>query len=86
MQESKSVVMVIDSSQTICNLMGVILPRAGYDIIQSGSVIEARYRITHLPPDLIFIADTVTKPCTPEHVLAGLATHGAQRDHTPEVI
>lgn len=59
MQPSKNVIMVIDSSQTIRNLMGVILLQAGYEAMHSGNVMEALYLLTRLPPDLIFIATTL---------------------------
>ncbi len=59
MHTSKKIILVVDSSQTIRNIMAIILHQAGYDSIQTDNVIDALCLLTRLSPDLIFIATTL---------------------------
>ncbi|MGE3540599.1 MAG: PleD family two-component system response regulator [Candidatus Tectimicrobiota bacterium] len=53
------VVMVVDDSQTIRNIMALILHRLGYRSVRVRSAMEALNTLTELVPDLIFLDITL---------------------------
>jgi twitching motility two-component system response regulator PilG len=56
--ESK-VIMVVDDSQTVRNIMALILHRLGYQSVRVRSAMEALNTLTELVPDLIFLDITL---------------------------
>ena len=53
------VIMVVDDSQTVRNIMGLILHRAGYRSVRVASAMEALHTLTEMVPDLIFLDITL---------------------------
>jgi CheY-like chemotaxis protein len=53
------VIMVVDDSQTVRNIMALILNRSGYRSIRISSAMEALHTLTELIPDLIFLDITL---------------------------
>ncbi len=53
------VIMVVDDSQTVRNIMALILHRAGYRSVRVASAMEALHTLTELTPDLIFLDITL---------------------------
>jgi twitching motility two-component system response regulator PilG len=51
--------MVVDDSQTVRNIMALILHRVGYRSIRVASAMEALHTLTELTPDLIFLDITL---------------------------
>ena len=51
--------MVVDDSQTVRNIMALILHRAGYRSVRVASAMEALHTLTELTPDLIFLDITL---------------------------
>lgn len=52
-------VMVVDDSQTVRNIMALILHRAGHRSVRVSSAMEALNTLTELVPDLIFLDITL---------------------------
>lgn len=57
--ETSKVIMVVDDSQTVRNIMALILNRSGYRSIRVASAMEALQTLTELTPDLIFLDITL---------------------------
>ena len=55
----QKIIMVVDDSQTVRNIMALILHRVGYRSIRVASAIEALHTLTELIPDLIFLDITL---------------------------
>jgi len=53
------VIMVVDDSQTVRNIMALILHRLGYQSVRVRSAMEALTTLTELVPDLIFLDITL---------------------------
>ena len=53
------VIMVVDDSQTVRNIMALILHRVGYRSVRVASAMEALHTLTELTPDLIFLDITL---------------------------
>jgi twitching motility two-component system response regulator PilG len=53
------VIMVVDDSQTVRNIMALILHRVGYRSVRVASAMEALHTLTELIPDLIFLDITL---------------------------
>ncbi|MDH3601170.1 MAG: response regulator [Candidatus Tectomicrobia bacterium] len=51
--------MVVDDSQTVRNIMALILHRAGFRSVRVASAMEALHTLTELTPDLIFLDITL---------------------------
>lgn len=51
--------MVVDDSQTVRNIMALILHRLGYRLVRAASAMEALNMLTELIPDLIFLDITL---------------------------
>ncbi len=51
--------MVVDDSQTVRNIMGLILNRTGYRSVRVASAMEALQTLTEVIPDLIFLDITL---------------------------
>src|SRR5262249_54019616 len=51
--------MVVDDSQTVRNIMALILNRLGYRSVRVQSAMEALHTLTDLVPDLIFLDITL---------------------------
>jgi CheY-like chemotaxis protein len=58
-EDQAKVIMVVDDSQTVRNIMALILHRAGYRSIRVSSAMEALHTLTELIPDLIFLDITL---------------------------
>jgi len=58
-EDQSKVIMVVDDSQTVRNIMALILHRAGYRSIRVSSAMEALHTLTELVPDLIFLDITL---------------------------
>ena len=56
---NQKVIMVVDDSQTVRNIMALILNRAGYRSVRVASAMEALHTLTELIPDLIFLDVTL---------------------------
>lgn len=52
-------IMVVDDSQTVRNIMALILNRAGYRSVRVTSAMEALHMLTEVTPDLIFLDITL---------------------------
>jgi hypothetical protein len=57
--EQNKVIMVVDDSQTVRNIMALILHRSGYRSVRVASAMEALHTLTELTPDLIFLDITL---------------------------
>ena len=55
----QKVIMVVDDSQTVRNIMGLILNRTGYRSVRVASAMEALQTLTEVIPDLIFLDITL---------------------------
>ena len=55
----QKVIMVVDDSQTVRNIMALILHRAGYRSVRVASAMEALHTLSQLLPDLIFLDITL---------------------------
>lgn len=55
----QQVIMVVDDSQTVRNIMGLILNRTGYRSVRVASAMEALQTLTEVIPDLIFLDITL---------------------------
>lgn len=55
----QKVIMVVDDSQTVRNIMALILHRAGYRSVRVESAMEALHTLSQLIPDLIFLDITL---------------------------
>jgi CheY-like chemotaxis protein len=55
----QKVIMVVDDSQTVRNIMGLILNRTGYRSVRVASAMEALQTLTEVIPDLIFLDVTL---------------------------
>lgn len=55
----QQVIMVVDDSQTVRNIMALILHRLGYRSVRVRTAMEALNTLTHLVPDLIFLDITL---------------------------
>lgn len=55
----QKIIMVVDDSQTVRNIMALILNRAGYRSVRVASAMEALHTLTELIPDLIFLDVTL---------------------------
>jgi CheY-like chemotaxis protein len=59
-QDDKAkIIMVVDDSQTVRNIMALILHRAGYRSVRVASAMEALHTLRELIPDLIFLDITL---------------------------
>lgn len=56
---AQKVIMVVDDSQTVRNIMALILQRLGYQSVRVRSAMEALNTLTRLVPDLIFLDITL---------------------------
>jgi twitching motility two-component system response regulator PilG len=56
---AQQVVMVVDDSQTVRNIMALIVHRLGYRSVRARSALEALSMLTELVPDLIFLDITL---------------------------
>jgi CheY-like chemotaxis protein len=57
--EKSKIIMVVDDSQTVRNIMALILNRSGYRSVRVASAMEALQTLTELTPDLIFLDITL---------------------------
>lgn len=55
----QKIIMVVDDSQTVRNIMALILNRSGYRSVRVASAMEALHTLTELIPDLIFLDVTL---------------------------
>jgi CheY-like chemotaxis protein len=57
--ESQKVIMVVDDSQTVRNIMALIVHRLGHRIVRTQSALEALSTLNEMVPDLIFLDITL---------------------------
>ena len=57
--ESQKVIMVVDDSQTVRNIMALIVHRLGHQIVRTRSALEALSTLNEIVPDLIFLDITL---------------------------
>lgn len=57
--ESQKVIMVVDDSQTVRNIMALIVHRLGHRIVRTHSALEALSTLNEIVPDLIFLDITL---------------------------
>ena len=57
--ESQKVIMVVDDSQTVRNIMALIVHRLGHRIVRTRSALEALSTLNEVVPDLIFLDITL---------------------------
>jgi CheY-like chemotaxis protein len=57
--ELQKVIMVVDDSQTVRNILALIVHRLGHQIVRTRSAIEALSTLNELVPDLIFLDITL---------------------------
>jgi DNA-binding response OmpR family regulator len=57
--ESQKVIMVVDDSQTVRNIMALIVHRLGHRVVRTRSALEALSTLNEMVPDLIFLDITL---------------------------
>ena len=57
--ESQKVIMVVDDSQTVRNIMALIVHRLGHRVVRTRSALEVLSTLNEMVPDLIFLDITL---------------------------